>query len=160
MATDEVLISGKGRWFNVEQLDKYGSWSVVLYFDVDSAAYKTAMELKKKGIRNELKKDEDGYFMRFKRPPFIDTKLRGKIPLAPPVVVEKDGKTAFRGAIGHGSDVTLKLEVYPFKGGSGGWACRLQGIRLDNLVPYEKKDFPPEQQEQVEGLDKAPAPLW
>jgi hypothetical protein len=51
-----------------------------------------------------------------------------------------DGSPLPSGAsIGNGSDVTVLLEVYTHgtPGGGSAVAARLEGVRVDNLIPFE-----------------------
>jgi hypothetical protein len=161
MATDHVYLSGKGKWIRVGAPNQYGDYTCVLYPDAPSLV--KINKLKEEGIKNELKKDEDGYFMRFKSP---QSKLiRGKVVgFAPPIVLEKDGKTLLQGVVvGNGSDITIKIEVYDYQGVNKvpGKATRLKSIRVDNLVPFEmSRDFEEDQEKAVRGLPEQPEPLF
>ncbi len=156
--TQEVYLKGKCKWARTNTPDKYGKWGVVLY--PDDASLETIRDLQTKGIKNVLKKDEDGYFMAFRREQ--QKNMRGKmVGFAAPIVLDKDGQLLAPDLmIGNGSDVTIKIEVYTYNvpAGGKGAATRLVSIRVDNLVPYEvNRDFAPDEQKAVEGLREQPA---
>jgi hypothetical protein len=120
-------------------------------------------ELQTKGIKNQFKKDEDGYYIQFSRP--TERKMKGKvIGMTPPLVTNKEGQPMEGVAIGNGSDGTIKLEVYQHPTPSGGkaHAARWDALRVDNLIPFNKDtDFPdPAQKEQAKGLDEQPEQLF
>src|SRR5688572_7094049 len=106
--TEYILLQGKGKWIRPQSPDKYGNWSMVLYPNPES--YNKLLELKQRGLKNEIKKDEDGYFTTLRRPQ--QKVYAGKVKgFAPPEIVGPDG-LPFHALIGNGSDVTAKIEVY------------------------------------------------
>lgn len=157
--TEAVYISGKARYARTINPDPvYEKWSIAIY--PPQSEMPKVHDLLNKGIRNKLKKDDDGYFITFSRP--LKIKLRnGQVkPMEGPKVIDKDGKiiTDF---IGDGSDVTVKLETYggPGPGGKGSYyAARLQGIKVNSLVPHTKEQLDDEGYEQVSGLQEQPQP--
>jgi len=162
--TDYVYLSGKAKWINTTVPDKFGNWGLVLY--LDAKAKETWLDLKKRGILNEISQDDDGEFVRLRRPQerkFKDGRVMG---MSPVTVVDKAGVPLLGNAVGNGSDVTCKLEAYaykpPFKKEMG-YAIRLAAIRVDNLIPFEPKDpnaFDPHTAKAVEGLRDAPEPIF
>lgn len=150
---EEVYLKGKAKWANrlfVPDIE-YKKWSLSLY--PDAVSLETIRDLQAQGVKNVVKKDEDGYHVNLGRP--TEKVMRGKVvAFSPPVVLDKDG-APFAGPIGNGSDVTVKMEVYSHgtPGGGKAKAMRLSSVRVDNLVPFEKSDFTDEEQEQVEGMD-------
>lgn len=143
MATETIYLDGKAKFvFVVEPDAKFNKWQVLLYPDAPSLD-KIRDWQTNWGLKNKLKKDDDGYNMTFSRPTFREDKKLGiTTPMAPPLVVEKDGKTPFPRTtrIGNGSDIHLGLEVYEHaQPGTAkkAKAARLKSIRVDNLVPYE-----------------------
>jgi hypothetical protein len=154
--TREIEVQGKSRWAHLLQLNKYGAWSIELFPTRDSL--EIIRELQADGLKNVLKKDpEDGWYIAFRREP--TKKIRGAIVNFPaPMVMDAEGKK-FTGEVGNGSDVTITLEVYTHGTPSGGTAvaARLKAVRIDNLVPFErKKDYTDEQKPTVERLISAP----
>jgi len=167
---EEIYVKGKSKWMNHNRLDKYGRWSHVLYPDTESL--EKIRELQAEGVKNQIKKDEDGYFIRFTRPPEMDKFLPGigkkKVALEPPKVVDKDNHP-IENLVGNGSDVTTKLEVYehgtpPPPGGTKpgkAKAIRWMATRVDNLVPYSpNRDMTKSESEMVKGLSDQPEPIF
>jgi hypothetical protein len=77
--------------------------------------------------------------------------------------LDKDGKPTDGTGIGHGSDVSVKLQVYKFNRPTGGTAiaARLEGVRVWNLIPWEKeRDMSANEVRQVKGLQEATEPIW
>lgn len=111
-------------------------------------------ELQAEGLKNVLKKDEDGYYVSFRRP--TSKLMKGKVvAFTPPVVQDKDGQQINQTAIGNGSDVTVKLAVYSHKTPTGGKAkaARWEALRVDNLVPFEaERDFQEDQIHAISGM--------
>lgn len=169
MGQYDVYLQGKLKWPKLVQADsKFGEpkWSVVLYPDADS--HNKILELQKKGIKNVIKKDEEGWFVTFSR--HVSKTYRGKIKtFSPPILVDgkkplpSGGYEPFTDAIGNGTDATVKIEVYAYKaptdpiGKMTGCACRLVSVRVDNLVPYApNKDYDEDQKKMVKGMDEQP----
>lgn len=160
--TEYIFVKGKTKWFRAAQPDpKYEKWSHVLWLDNESL--EKIRELQARGLKNLLKKDEDGYYISLGRP--TNRKINGRITgLAPPEVIMADGVTPLRNVnVGNGSDVTTKLEVYEHKtpGGGKAVAARWLSSRIDNLVEFDgKHDFTEGEAAAVKGLAEQPAPLF
>lgn len=163
--TEFHYFQGKAAWAKLHTPDvEYKTWNVKVYLTPDS--YNKFMELREKrgeveGILNECKQEEDGYSVVFRRP--TEKTWDGVVKiLTPPIVVDKDGQP-WTQPIGNGSDITVKVERYtynkPFKKGRGS-AIRLVGVKVDNLVPYQRKEFTAAEEKQVKGLDGQPAQLF
>lgn len=166
MAKAFYYFKGKCKWANKlfvpDQL--YKCWSLLVYPDQES--YDKVLELKAgkegvQGILNVIKKDDEGYNITFKRP--TEKLMKGKLmAFLPPVILQADGTPWNKDtAIGNGSDVTCKIEWYSYKRPTGGQgsAIRLESVRIDSLVPFEKTtDFPPAEQKLADGLTDQPAP--
>jgi len=134
----------------------------------DTKSLEAIRELQTQGVKNQLKKDDDGYHMTFSRPFEKEIKDKNgttrKIGFTPVQVLDNQN-LPFDGLIGNGSDVTVKLEVYTHgtPGGGKAKAARLYAIKVDNLVPYTSDDMPAEEAHQVKGLADQPpqqAPLF
>lgn len=162
------FIKGKAKWANKlfvpDQM--YKCWSLLVYPDTDS--YSKILELKAgkegvQGILNVIKKDDEGYSITLKRP--TEKLMKGKLnAFLPPVVLNADN-SPFNSSvgIGNGSDVTCKIEWYDYKRPTGGRgsAIRLESVRIDSLVPFEKNsDFPSAEAKLVSGLTDQPPPLF
>lgn len=167
MANNFVFLQGKVKWCRPHVLDpKFNKYSTVLYLTPE--ARETMLELQTQGVKNQMKKDEDGYFMTFSRPgskTYIDKDGAPRVrAFTPPLVLDKDGKTPLNNInIGNGSDCTLKIEVYEHRvpGGSKAKAVRWESIRVDNLVPFDgKKDFTEGEAGMAKGVEDAPEQLF
>lgn len=160
--SDTVYIQGKVSWVKYVTPDPmYNKWSVQIHPNAEGV--EKIRELQTEGVKNQFKKDEDGYYINFSRP--TDRKIKGKVVgMTPPVVLNSDGVPMDGVAIGNGSDATLKLEIYshPTPSGTKAKAARWAGLKIDNLIPFNKDtDFPdPAQKEQAEGLDEQPQQIW
>ena len=158
--SEYIYVQGKVKWFRHEKADlEFRKWSHDMYLNPESLEKIKA--LKERGLKNVIKKDDDGYYTRFSRP--TDKLIRGKvIGFAPPDIFMSDGVTPMRNVnVGNGSDVTTKLEIYEHRTPSGGKsvAARWVSSRIDNLVPFDgrKGDFTDEEALAAEGLDEQPA---
>lgn len=160
--TDYVFIQGKLSWLKFTVPDEWNKWKVTIHPNAEGL--EKIRELQTEGVKNVLKKDEDGYFTTFSRP--TSKMIKGKVVgLAPPELLQADGKTPLTGVlVGNGSDGVVKLEVYSHgtPGGGKAKAARLLSAKIDNLIPFElKRDFSAGQQEAVAGLaDQKPEPLF
>lgn len=156
MATQAVLLSGKCKWARIDKPNRYNKFSIVLYPDAESLEkIKMMME---KGIKNVLKKDEDGYNMEFK----CDVSKNGRNFPPPPALIG-DGELV-QGLIGNGSDVTVKVDMYdygiPHQKGRG-YAVRLKSVYVHELVPYTRSnDFDDFLNASVKGLENAKEPVF
>lgn len=156
----EVYLRGKIKWFVRDE--KFQCWSCRLW--PDAASYEKILDLKngQKAIKNELRKDDDGYYMQFRRP-FIIERNGKKVALLPPKVAWEDGRTFDwpNSQVGNNSEVTIKLDVYshstPAGGRNSGKAARLDGIIVHNLVEYVPNTITEEQYiEENKPLTDAP----
>lgn len=160
MATTNEYFKGKVRYCYTNKVDNYGNWSLKLYLDSESKD--KIIELQTKGLKNTLKKDDDGYYVTFKRPPKKEYKdyvtgAMKEMTFQPPVIFDVAGNVLPNAAtiIGDGSDITIKCQVYPFGGKGGiakGIATRLESVRIDNLVPYTNRNLNPDDERQSKGL--------
>lgn len=165
--TKRITVRGKCNWAHVTRLNKFGDWSVECYpCDEDLEVLR---ELQSKGLKNTMMKDDNGYYMRFKRPPKKDIRLRnGEIKtliFTPPTVAMADGSPLPDGVlIGNGSDLSIILEVYPHgtPGGGKAVAARLEGVRVDNLVPFNPQtDYQDEEEKaRVDEVTSQPKPVF
>lgn len=153
-------ISGKASWCKTKSPETYGDdsfWSATIH--PDAKGLELARELAGKGMKNHIKKDDDGWFIKFKRP--VSRKLRNgtKAAMIAPEVMDADGKP-FEGLIGNGSDVTFKLEVYDHNTPTGGKAkaARLGAIKIHTLVPYDVPSLDEKQRRLTEGLPEQTGP--
>lgn len=157
MSSDMIDVQGKLKYIHAVSFNKYDKWSVVFY--PNPASLEVIRDLQAQGVKNVMKKDDDGYFIQFSREP---TKLmRGKVvAFTAPKVIDKEGKPFDGNKIGRDSDATIRLEVYQHGTPSGGKAkaARWDSVRIDNLVPWERdRDLPPAEAEAVKSLTESPA---
>lgn len=161
MASELIDVKGKVSWLYATAFNRYEKWSVTLH--PDNKSLEIIRDLQAQGIKNVMKKDDDGYYIQFSREP---TKLmKGKVvAFAAPKVIDKEGIPMDGARIGNGSDVTLRLEVYQHGTPNGGKskAARFDSIRIDNLVPYlpDRDLKTDEEKKAVEDLKNAPAQVW
>lgn len=154
----DEFIEGKVKFIQTHMPSKFDKYSIVLY--LSGKGLDKFNELKERGIKNELKKDEDGYYASFHRPTFIETRDGRKIPLEPPKMMDKEGALN-TDMVAPGSDVTVKLETYGGAGSKGKYfAARLSAVRVDNLVPYAGKLLSTEDARAVRGLAEQPEQLF
>lgn len=161
MASELIDVRGKVSWVYVVGFNKYDKWSVCIH--PNDASLEVIRDLQAQGIKNVMKKDEDGYYIQFSREP---TKLiKGKVvAFAAPKVIDKEGLPVDGTRIGNGSDATVRLEVYQHGTPNGGKAkaARLDSLRIDNLIPYNTdRDIKAEDEKQaVKDLAASPAQVW
>lgn len=152
MATEFIKLKGKASWAKTKQPNQWDKWVVTLH--PLTPDLELIRDMQAKGLKNVIKKDEDGYFTSFNRP---TKRVRGNttVTMDPPTVLNSDG-SVFDGMIGNGSDVTITLEVYEHRTPAGGKAiaARLDTIQVDNLVPFTKEPEPDL------GLQKKPQVFW
>jgi hypothetical protein len=158
--TEHVNIQGKVKWFRYKQPNKFGKWSHDMY--PNNEGVEKIRELQAKGLKNVLKKDDEGYYITFSRP--TSREMRGKvIGFTPPLIFGPDGVTQTHEDVGNGSDVTTKLEVYSYGGGhtgiNKGIAARWLSSKIDNLIPFDTGSFADYELEAQKGLPDAP-PQW
>ena len=164
MPSEYVYLSGKVKFINVVAPDQYKNWSVALWLD-DRSKLKWAA-LKEKGIQNELTNDGEGYLARLRRPLEKEYRDGTRRALEPVKVFDKEGLQITGNNIGRNSDITCKIEVYPYtkpvKGQGKGVAIRLESLRVDSLVPFTnpKDEFVPAVAKAAEGLLDQPEPVF
>jgi hypothetical protein len=163
MASEYIDVQGKVMFIHAVNFNKYDKWSITLR--PTQASLEIIRDLQAQGIKNVMKKDDNGYYIQFSREP---TKLmRGKVVAfaAPKCVQLVDGKPELMDGsrIGHDSDVTVRLEVYQHGTPNGGKAkaARWDSIRVDNLIPWDPdKDLPEMAAAEVKDLAASPQPMW
>lgn len=153
---------GNGGFCKLHHPDvEYGNWATgPLYLTEKSLS--EFQELKNdlpdgtEGILNEVKLDDNGKYINLKRP-MKKNFGKGDEHLTPPIVLDKDGNPT-KENIGTGSDITAKCVLYTWtRGKRKGRAIRLEAVRIDNLVPYQRKDLTEQEEQTVSGLDQQPA---
>lgn len=160
MAIQEIIyLTGKIAWakglFSPSQFKKYS-----MKLCLDQPSLNLVLDLKKRGIQNDIVKNEDGYWINLSRPSELN--IRGMMKgIMPPVVINAKGEPWNpEVAIGDTSDVTCKVVVRNWTapvGGRKGVAIRLESVRIDHLVEF-KDQWPEAEAKQVAGLKEAPQP--
>jgi hypothetical protein len=152
MSKSEIIyVKGKAKWARTMIPDEWDKWKITVY--PGPTDLEKVRDLQARGLKNVLKKDDEGYHVSFSRPQHKSIKGR-LVSFTPPEVLMADGRTPLGQMIGNGSDVTVKLEVYPHgtPGGGKAVAARLESIRVDNLVPYiEDEESAARRNPQLEG---------
>ncbi|SRR6266550_313850 len=156
--TKYVTFQGKSKWCNLDipdtRFSAEGKWNIQQYLNPQSVL--DFLELKKEGLRNTLKQDEDGKFVNWNRPTqrMFGKQLKG---FSPPDILDREGNPLPRNTrIGYGSDVTTTIEVYYWTTAQKEERCaaRLASVRIDNLVPYGRSDLYSKQQVALKTTDK------
>lgn len=160
---EEVFLKGKVKHCRHIQPDtgfEPHKWSVNFYPDEESL--NKIKELKKEGVQNHLKNDDDGWWMKFSRP--TERVFKGvKEGLAPPRVIDKNG-VPIEVRIGDGSDGVISLEVYQHKTPQPGIfkkAARWRGLRVDNLIQFNAEtDYSEAEKAEIKTLREEPEQLF
>lgn len=158
MPSKEVFIRGKVKFAHTKRPNKYGKYSVLVYPDPESLTIINKM--KEDGLKNELKRDDDGDYMAFHREPEKTDRQQRRYSLGAPVVIDQDGRM-LDGYVGNGSDCGIKLETYwgtnPI--GAKYFAARFAGLKVYNLIPYNPSDSDvPQEVKGAKNFDIQPAP--
>lgn len=160
---EQVLLRGKLKWVKHIRPDtafEPHKWNLTLY--PDEASLLKIKELKKEGMQNHLKLDEDGgQYMAFGRP--CERTIKGrKQGMLPPNVRTKDG-VPIEVPIGNGSDGVVELEVYRHKTqviGQTKKAARWSGLIVDNLLEYKPANDDRDGGAETKALLEKAEPLW
>lgn len=157
--TKYEMLEGMFNWMKYLHLNKYGNWSVQFYPKPPSLD--KINEWIKEGAKNQLKKDDDGYYTTFTRRP-------SKYVVTPPEVIDKDRKPIPIG-VGNGSTGILKIEKYWYNIGGVPGAGKAPGLRWTGakvleLVPWDpNKDYEKDGPEEraVRGLpERTEVEVW
>jgi hypothetical protein len=159
--TQLMDVQGKIKFMHAVNLNKFEKWSVTFYPTPASLEY--LRDLQSQGLKNVIKKDDDGYYVNFNRDP--QKVIKGKvIAFSSPRIVDKDGQNMDGNRIGRGSDATIRLEVYEYQTPTGGRskAARWDSARIDNLIPWDPDTMlDSKEAEKVKDLASSPEPeLW
>jgi hypothetical protein len=134
MATVFEFFKGKCKFARLQQPDDQYGWGMKFYPDQDSLDRFKSWQAK--GIKNELKRDDDGDFFYLRRPYRKERKNGPDIYFTKPVILNKEN-LPIDTMIGDGSDLIAKAEIYEYKfQNKPGKAMRLAGVKIENLVPY------------------------
>lgn len=157
-----IYIKGKVSWVRNITPNQWDKWSITVHPDAEGL--EAIRDLQAQGIKNVIKKDEEGYYCAFSRPTSVTIRKGFTTGVTPPEVVDADGNPMENTPIGNGSDGTVKLEIYSHPTPTGGRAkaARWAALRIDNLIPFNRDtDYPdPARKELSDGLKEQPAPLF
>jgi hypothetical protein len=134
----DKFIKGELIWIKTidpEEFEGKRNWSVIVYPDKESLD--VVREMQADGIKNKVKKDEKGWFVKFSRPTQRVNK-EGKVirVFSPPVVTDESGNV-IDGLIANGAIGTVRVDLYEHKvKGGTSHAARLEGIKLHDYKPY------------------------
>lgn len=137
----KVTLKGKGKWITKEykEWDRQDGkpdkrWSFLFYPDPESL--EEIRDLQMRGLKNRLRKDDDGICISFGRP--VEKEIKGKIvTFNPPKIVDLTGKEYDK--LGNGSEINLELEVYEHAvpgSKNKSIAARWEGIVATKVVEY------------------------
>lgn len=134
-----LKLTGKLMWCRLVDLNKYGKWSLDLYPDNESL--EKLRELQADGVKNVIKKDDDGYHVQISRPAQIEFQKGVVQSVTPPRIRDKDKLPLPANVrIGNGSDGEVTVEVYTHRVPNSekrAKAMRLYAVDVFNLVPFE-----------------------
>jgi hypothetical protein len=154
-------IQGKLSWVRVVKPDPtYNCWKAAVHPTPESLD--KIRDLQAEGLKNVLKKDEDGYYTNFRCPVSRQRKDGSVWSFPQPVVLGPDGNPMDGSIIGNGSDGTLKLEVYEHAtpGGGKAVAARLVGVKVESLVPFDPDKDETEDEANANGDLRKQTPLF
>lgn len=159
---EEVYIRGTVKWCKHLapdfQFDPVGKWSVVIYLVGEEL--EKARELQAQGIKNTIKKDDDGWYMTLSRK--CSYQVRGQhVGREPPKVFQSiDGiNIPCTSPIGNGSSGTAKCILWSspnFPGKNLRW----EELRVDNLIPYTAATAYPDGGESLKSFEDKPPEVW
>jgi hypothetical protein len=161
--TYNEYITGKLSWVRPDKPDPWGNYKATIHPNAESL--EKVREMAAEGVKNKIGKDEDGYFVTYRRP--TQKMMKGKVVAFTPVELLDGTQPRLPDgsypplrdvAIGNGSDGVIKLQVYEHGTPSGGKAkaARLEAIRIDHLIPFTKSDRFDEEGRQIGELDEQP----
>ena len=145
MAAKIFYFSGPVKWAKVydHNVDEYGGTefaSIDVYLDEENQK-----RFKESESRLKVREDEDGVFVKFRRN--IENRVNPDWG-GTPVVLDAEGEP-FNELIGNGSECTVKVTVYDTKMGKG---TRLERVRVDKHVAYEKPEASEVEEGTTEGI--------
>lgn len=126
-----VYLTGKCKWAKLKDPDKkYSVWTLDLYLDEKGLKNFAAADLEL-----QLRDSDEGPFIKLRRPTSrLDRKTDQVVKFNPPKVIDADGEPwDMKVLIGNGSEVDVKIDVYPTPKGN---AHRLEAVRVTKLVEY------------------------
>lgn len=128
MSTKSYKYKGSCKWAKLFKPDeKYGNYTINVY--LDKAGLKQYV---KAGHQGEIKEDDDGKYVVFRRKPQVLTKKGTIWELGAPKVVDENGETLDK-IVGNDSMVEVTVETYDTPKGLG---TRLAQVKVIELKEY------------------------
>ena len=133
MASEFYEFSGICKWPRLSEPDpKYNCWSICVYLDEASKKL-----FDKSGVQCEPQSDEDGVYVKFRRPAekIIKKEL---VEFPKPAVIDKNSVVVDPMVVGNGSRVRVTVRVFDTMKGKG---HRLERVVIEDLVGYHRPDY-------------------
>lgn len=138
----KVTLKGKGKWISktMKEWDrpdgtKDRSWSILFYPDEQSL--EEIRDLQMRGLKNRLRKDDDGICISLSRK--YEKLIKGKVvTFDPPFIKDLEGKDIEQD-IGNNSEVEVTLDIYEHSvpgSKNKSVAARYEGVTVTKLVEY------------------------
>lgn len=161
--SEVVLFHGKVGWVRHIMPNKFDKWSCQFWPDTESL--ERIRELQAEGVKNVIKKDDDGYNLQLSRPTTVEFRKGVKQGVTPPLITDMDGKPLENLAIGNGTDAVVVCEKYTHRVPNSekrATAIRWMGLKIENLVPFNvDSDYTnPELAETAKALAEEPKSIW
>ena len=168
--TEWVYLDGKVSWVQFHKPNQWGKWSLQLHLSQKSLDYLREL-IAEKGLKTQIKKDDDGWNIRLGRPTQLTLKTGKIVGMTQPEIFDgnhpfKDDEGKITGypplvePVGNGSDGVVKCDLYqytiPMTQGKKGYALRLNSLRVDTLVPFNRNSLDERTSLQAEGLHDQP----
>ncbi len=156
---EEVFLKGKIKWckhLRPDDLYPPGKWSVVMY--IEGEELEKVRKWQAMGIKNAVKYDEtDGWYITLSRKVSITVKGHER-GMDPPKVIDKDG-VPITVMVGNGSDGVAKCVLWSYNPTPTikGTALRWEGLRVDNLIPFDSNKDYPDGGESIRTLKEEPS---
>lgn len=142
MSSMYEVLEGEFYWVRHKAPEEYlgkSAWKFMLRPTQESLM--KIMDMQSKGVKNQLKKDDKGYYINFSRPTDKKNNKTGAITqrFEPPKVFQADGITPMDELVGNGSKGKARIELYEHKTPNGGkaHAARWDSMVVTDLVKYE-----------------------
>lgn len=144
MSSTYEILEGEFYWVRSQTPEEYlgkSAWKFMLRPTQDSLM--KIMDMQSKGVKNQLRKDDKGYYINFSRPTEKKNK-KGEVTqrFDAPKVFGADGLTPIAELIGNGSKGKARIELYEHKTPNGGkaYAARWDSMIVTDLIKYESSN--------------------
>jgi len=139
--SEMMKFKGKVSWVRGVQPNKFDRWSLNLH--PDATSLEVIRDLQAEGVKNVIKKDEDGYYLQISRPTTVEMRKGYKQPVTPPILRREDGSSLEGVAIGNGSDAVVTCEVYSHpvpNSEKRAKAMRWYALDVVDLIPFDRPE--------------------